>query len=227
MAKIKRQKLVSPVAPAMWPKLNRPDTKFKKEGEYSVQLRFDPKNNEDHKAFLASVKEAEDAAHAKARRDEGDDDLKLAPSVIKPVKEKDESTGKKVATGLYDVKFGMKATVTPRNGEPFTQRPTLFDSKRNILPPDKVQVGHGSELKIAAVVNPWYTAALGAGVSLWLDGVMVMKLVEPGNKSADELFGAADDIDDDTDGFTYTETAVASTAFNEGADDSPEDEEDF
>lgn len=209
MAKVKRQKIVTPVAPCLWPKLNRPDTKFKAEGEYSVKLRFD-KNIPADLEFLKKLKAIEDAEYAKHCDNEGDDSLKRADTIIKQVKEEDEN-GKKQPTDLYDVKFSMKATVTPRNGDPFDQRPSLFDTQRNPLPLDKVLVGHGSHLRIAAIVNSWYTAALGAGISLWLDGVMVVKLVEPGNRSADELFGSEEFEDGSTsDGFTYTESEASS-----------------
>lgn len=221
MAKTKRLKIASPVASCLWPKLNKPDTKFKQEGEYSVKLRFD-KDMPEHRDYLKALKKIEEDAYALNCENEGDDNLKRADSVIKQVKEEDEK-GKKQPTNFYDVKFSLKATVTPRNGDPFTQRPTLFDTKRNILPLDQVLVGHGSELRIAATVNPWYTAALGAGISLWLDGVMVHKLVEPGTRSADDLFGASEYDETDDDGFTYN--AANASSFGSPTDSNEQTEE--
>ena len=48
-------KFVSPKGTAGYPKLTRPDTKFKAEGEYSTTLTM---NEKDGKAFLDKIKEA-------------------------------------------------------------------------------------------------------------------------------------------------------------------------
>lgn len=48
-------KYVSPKGTAGYPKLTRPDTKFKAEGEYSTTLTM---NEKDGKAFLEQIKEA-------------------------------------------------------------------------------------------------------------------------------------------------------------------------
>lgn len=48
-------KYVSPKGTAGYPKLTRPDTKFKAEGEYSTSLTLDEK---DGKAFLETIKQA-------------------------------------------------------------------------------------------------------------------------------------------------------------------------
>lgn len=48
-------KYVSPKGTAGYPKLTRPDTKFKAEGEYSTALTL---NEKDGKAFLETIKEA-------------------------------------------------------------------------------------------------------------------------------------------------------------------------
>ena len=79
-------KYVSPKGNASYPKLTRPDTKFKAEGEYSTSLIL---NEKDGKAFLETLKEA-------AVEELGN---KAAQGAQYPVKEED---------GQYVVKFKSK-----------------------------------------------------------------------------------------------------------------------
>jgi hypothetical protein len=79
-------KFVSPKGNASYPKLTRPDTKFKAEGEYTTGLVL---NEKDGKAFLETLKEA-------AVEELGN---KAAQGAQYPVKEED---------GKYIVKFKSK-----------------------------------------------------------------------------------------------------------------------
>lgn len=88
-------------------------------------------------------------------------------------------------TGEYIIKYKMKAQFQYK-GKTITQRPTLFDAKKTKLAED-TKIGGGSVIRVAAEVNPYYTPALGAGISLRLKGVQVLELRTYGESSADSL----------------------------------------
>jgi hypothetical protein len=106
-----------------------------------------------------------------------------------------------VKTGEVDFKFKLKHRVETRRGDTFIQTVALFDGKGT---PMRDQIGGGSMLRVRGQMNPWFTASLGFGVSLWVNAVQVKELVEASGGSTAESFGfgAMDG------GFTTSEEAV-------------------
>ena len=68
--------------------------------------------------------------------------------------------------------------------EYFKQRPALFDNELKPISSD-ITIWGGSILRVSFQPHPWYTPALGAGVSLRLKSVQVKDLVEGGGQSAE------------------------------------------
>ena len=167
---------VTPVGIAAWPRLNDPDTKFKPEGEFRVQLVLNPERNKDHAKFLSQLQETYEEAYKEACAAEKKPKLKRVPLSIKPETDKD---GNETGTGNVLVKFSMKHNITSKKtGESYAMRPTLQDSAGKTVSPMKCRVGGGSTIRVAFTLNPFYTAGLGAGLSLRLVGVQIIKLVE-------------------------------------------------
>lgn len=184
---------VTPAGVAIFPRVNKPDTKFKAEGVYSTRMAFKPEAIEDFiakytetldefevttRAALTEVAEGKDKKKAKAAKDNL---VSLSRNEIgKPeVGDDGEETGRIV------INFKLNASYTNEKGETKTFQPKLFDSKGNKT---TVDVWGGSVLKIAGTVNPYYSAKDNEiGVSFRLSGVKIIKLVTKGGQTADSM----------------------------------------
>ena len=182
MANQQKQRLTSPKGVAMYPSLDKPDTKFDTAGKYNVKLRI-PK--EECEEFMKTIKAVFDANYADAVEKHGDN-VKKANLPFKP----HEEEGKK--TGDIVFNFAMKARGTSKDGTQWEQRPKIFGPAGELIPAAQVpKIGGGSVLKVNHHVDGWYTAIAGAGVSLRLRGVQVIELVEYGGGGTAEDFGFA------------------------------------
>jgi hypothetical protein len=162
-------RFTTPVGTALWPHLNEPDTKFDKDGSYSVNLVLNKEETENIKSKLSEVlQEFISSGESKTN--------KKAPL---PIKEDKDQDGK--PTGNYQIKFKLRAVGQSR-GERWEQRPALFDSQ---LQPCTDVIGNGSRIKVGAEVVPYSTAMAGTGVSLRLKAVQVIELSNGGGASAD------------------------------------------
>ena len=85
-------------------------------------------------------------------------------------------------TGSTVFKFKTKAQITTKDGKIIPNRVAIFDSKGT--PMTDCNVWSGSEMKVSAELVPYYTAMVGAGVSMRLRAVQITKLVEGGNGNA-------------------------------------------
>ena len=199
MTKSKNPRFTSPAGIAQYPYLNKPDTKFNPDGEYKCKLELTAGQAQDIVTFLD---EQHEAAIAQAKKDPKNAGKKIKEGSI-PY-EVNEDTGK------VTISFKLKAKVTPKNGEPFEQRPAIFDAKGK--PMQDAKIGGGTKMKVAYEANPYYTAIAGASVSLRLKAVQVIDLVEfSGGASADAFgFGEeegyeAEDTPAEQNGFTSEE----------------------
>ena len=120
---------ISELGEAIYPHLNRPDVKFNENGEYKVNLKIPEAKAKDmiavyEKAIQDSISEAEAKLNGKK--------VKLAP---KPYS---------IENGNVIFKYKMKATgVNRKTKEPFSQRPALFDAKKNPLNPSSCSIWGG------------------------------------------------------------------------------------
>ena len=155
---------ISELGEAIYPHLNRHDVKFNENGEYKVNLKVPEDKAKGmialyEKAIQSSISEAEQKLNGKK--------VKLAP---KPYSVED---------GFAVFKYKMKATgINRKTKEPFSQRPALFDAKKNPLNPSSCNIWGGSKMKIAYVLRSYYSPALGAGVTAQLKAVQIIELVE-------------------------------------------------
>lgn len=187
-------RITSPLGTAIYPRLNTPDTKFDADGVYSVDLEMDP-TSKDVAAFIDNLKKVADAAYKETCDSKGGKKLKRADL---PIKETED--------GNIRIKFKLKAKAG--NAEKsWAQKPVLFDSQGTAMqtPPN---VGSGSKIKVAFEIVPFFTAMVGAGVSLRMKAVQICELREytPGDNFDAYGFKA-------TDGFVISNaTEAASTA---------------
>tara|TARA_R100001460_G_scaffold2262_7_gene7497 strand:+ start:2992 stop:3597 length:606 start_codon:yes stop_codon:yes gene_type:complete len=153
-------RFTTPVGTALWPHLNEPDTKFDKDGSYSVKLILNKEDTQNIKTKLSAVLE-EFVSSGESKSN------KKAPM---PIKEDTDKDGK--PTGDYQIKFKLRAVGQSR-GERWEQRPALFDSQGQ---PCSDLIGNGSKIKVGAEVVPYSTAMAGTGVTLRLKAVQVIEL---------------------------------------------------
>ena len=153
-------RLTTDVGTALWPHLNEPDTKFDKDGSYSVNLILNKEGTEKIKSVMAQVLEEFIAS--------GDANTKKSAPM--PIKEDTDKEGK--PTGDYQIKFKLKAVGQSR-GERWEQRPALFDSSGQ---PMHEVIGNGSKIAVGCEVIPYSTAMAGTGVTLRLKAVFVIDL---------------------------------------------------
>ena len=154
---------ISEIGEAIYPHLNKPDVRFSEAGEYKVTLKV---AKSDATAMLKLYNSAIEDALKLAEQNHKGKGIKNAP---KPFTEEDK---------FVFFKFKMKATgVNQKTKEKFSQRPQLFDAKKNPIPLSTIIWG-GSKMRVAFNLVPYYTPMLGAGVTARLKAVQVIELVE-------------------------------------------------
>jgi len=218
---MERTQIVSPKGIAVYPRLSKPDTKFNPNGEYSIRLKLDT-GEETVQAFIAKIEEAtgeackwaeellnEKAASAKTPQKKGEAKKKLetlgpAKSPIKPVLDEEGNE-----TRFVEVRFKANAQFTGKDGEIIKARPALKGPKRETLDADKVLVGGGSVVRVAALMYPYYSEKDNvAGISFRLQATQVIEL-HHGSGGGDFGFDEEDGELDIADGASAADTAAA------------------
>ena len=155
---------VTEVGKAIYPHLNKPDTRFQKEGVYKVTLELSPVNA---KNLLKHI----------------DDGIKLATKDSKSNKTA-QLPYKTDENGNMQFNFKCKASGVSKTGQNWEQKPKVFDSKGTSISKD-ILVWGGTTMKVAYEIIPYSNNMLGSGVSLRLKAVQVHELVSGGGASAD------------------------------------------
>ena len=158
-----QQTNLSEIGEAIYPHLNKPDVRFSEARESKVTLKV---AKSDATAMLKLYNSAIEDALKLAEQNHKGKGIKNAP---KPFTEEDN---------YVFFKFKMKATgVNQKTKEKFSQRPQLFDAKKNPIPLSTIIWG-GSKMRVAFNLVPYYTPMLGAGITARLKAVQVISLVE-------------------------------------------------
>lgn len=200
MSKVKNPRYTTPAGIAQYPYLTKPDTKFNPDGEYKISVEIPGAAAQDIVTFLD---EQFAASVAKAKKE----------NPGKKIKEGDVPYSVNDDTGKVTIRFKLKAKVTPKQGDPFEQRPALFDAKGKPIGPD-AKIGGGSKVKVAYELVPYYTAIAGAGVSLRLKAVQVIDLVEFSGGASSEAYGFGEE-----EGYEAEDTPAAQNGFAEETSD--------
>ena len=206
--KEKYETFVSPKGIAIWPKLTVPDTKFKEEGEYTVKLAFTP-SDKGVQTFLDDLQ---------ARFDQFVEETKaeIGPAKAKKLKLNDPFTeevdDEGNETGRVLVKFKANAQYKNKQGQIVKRTLRIFDAKGNPLasPPN---IGNDSVLKVSYSVGT-YSTPQGTGITLYINAVQIVELVEYGAGGGDaKAYGFGEE-----DGYT-SEAAAAGFSDDSDADD--------
>ena len=165
---------VTDVGKAIYPHLNKPDTRFQKEGVYKVTLELTPDNS---KSLIKNI----------------DDGLQLAKKDSKSNKTASLPYKTDEETGNLQFNFKCKASGQTKTGQTWEQKPKVFDSKGTPISKD-ILVWGGTTMKVAYEIIPYSNNMLGSGVSLRLKAVQVHDLVSGGGASADS-YGFKEEAD--------------------------------
>ena len=172
MAKAVREKIVSPKGVAVYPRLNKPDTKFDADGVYKTGLRVDP-NDPQAAAFLKKMEDF-GAANGKTK-----------------MPFKDEAGDDGAPTGMVIVNYKVAAKWPDRDGEVGESRkPALVDAGKNSI---TANVGGGSVLRISGQMSTY--DGFGGGVSLSPIAVQVLDL-KSWNAGVDDFEDEAEPVSD-------------------------------
>lgn len=186
--KEKQKPVISPKGVAKYAWLNKPDTKFKDAGEYKVTLVMSKEAAEPMMKLLAPLHKKAVAA-AKANPKNKNKTLTTWPFYKDVLDDNGDETG--------EVEFNFKRTasgISKKTQKPWSIVPDLFDAKGRPLPADAKVYG-GSIIKVAFTVGA-YDKPVGNGISLRLESVQVIKLVEGSGRSATS-YGFDDEGDDE------------------------------
>ena len=190
---------VSVVGESIYPHLNRPDVRFNDWGEYKVTLKV---RKQDAQSMVKLIDQAIEENLATAEKEAKGKKITPAP---KPYKQEGDN---------IFFKFKMRASGTnKKTNEKFSQRPALFDAKKNPIPASQ-SIWGGSLMKVAYQLIPYNSPAIGAGVSARLKAAQIIKLVE----------GKDQNVFKEEDGF---ETAKTEEKINSHAKTSVQESSDF
>lgn len=209
----KTVKYMLPTGIAIFPRLNEPDKKFKKEGEYSAKVRLSPD------VFPADLLASLEAL-LEEKRQEVIADLtakkhgaKIKSLSVRPIltPETDKESGEE--TGFVLVNSKMKASGVTKAGKAWTREPRIFDSKGKRLT-NVPSIWGGSEIKVAGEAFAYYAAKENeVGISFQLEAVQIIKLVSGKERSASDYgFGEEEGGYADTSEFDDTTAAGGDTA---------------
>lgn len=173
--------LTTPRSTWVYPHLNKPDFKFKKEGKYTVKQRY-LETDPEVEAFFTKLEAMRDeflAAEVKRLKDDKKAALAAeikAGEVRRP--ERDQETGE--LTGYLTLVASMNASGVREDGTPWSQKPAIFDAKGNLLNNPPFITG-GTEGKVSAVFDPYLdNKTKEVGIGIRLKGVQILKLVSGG-----------------------------------------------
>lgn len=151
--------LTTPRCKLNYPWLNRPDTTFDADGAYATNGVF---SKRDAKSMMALC----DKVHEKAQI-KFEDVNKKGKEASLPYFENDD--------GDIEFKFTQKAVIKNKKGETFKKTVAVLDSKRR---PVVANIGRDTIAIIAFEPVPYYHPSQGAGCTLRLKAVQIIKLVE-------------------------------------------------
>jgi hypothetical protein len=156
----------TPVGTVEWAHLITPDTKYKEEGQYKLDLIM---SSADAQPVIDAIAEKYDAFYAAQLEETGKSKLKRYDL---PWEEND---------GDVKFRFRRKAVIQTKKG-PWDRRPSVTDKNGQEI---TQRISNGSKARVAFELYFWNTPTLGVGVTLQPCFVRVEELVE--YKSAGDI----------------------------------------
>lgn len=216
------------IGEAVYPHLTKADTRFNADGLFHTKVKFDGDTNltkkvgkevtpggtmldllgKEHEAAIKIGKKK----HAEAMK--GKKSKKQMKIADLPLEENEDGTV------VYN--FKMRHHIKTKSGDEWFQTPKIFDAKGQLFKP-KSGIFSGSKLKVAFTIHPFYTAQVGAGVTLRLRAVQVVDLVEGQGVSAESYGFDEEEGYEAPDSNPFEEEEESNTGVDpDGDDDGPD-----
>jgi hypothetical protein len=213
---------------AYYPHLNKPDDRYNPDKpEYKISIIYE--NEEAASSMLELIKEAQAQAVEAAVAQAADEakkkgkkfneerfraSLKLAQLPIKEELDEDGDPTGRIIVGP----FKMRAKGSTRDGREWERQCPVFDGAGKPIDTEKVSIWGGSIVNVCFYIDTFYTAGLGAGVSLKLEAVQVLELRSGNTAKTAASFG----FSTDGEGLTQDDDDEADeTSEDTGEDDCP------
>jgi len=181
----------------LFPHLVEPDTKFVPTGVFDTKIVLGPGEKRD--AIIKAIDEAREAIYAEKVK-EHRDNKKIVVKRAEDIPYQPETDDEGNPTGNIVLHAKMKHVVEPKDGEPWTQTPDLYDrSAERYKAPITIRPWTGTIARIAFEIVPYFTVKLGAGVTLRLKSAQILALVEGSEKTA-EYYGYEPEPEDPQEG---------------------------
>lgn len=219
----KLQRVTTPRGTFKYPRLIEPDTKFDADGVFKVTLILSEEDSEDLRATLDAAMEA---SFEQAKKDNPKKAKKIKMADAPYSEELDEDGNE---TGNWEFRFKLSAVGKDRkSGRTWKNRVMIFDGKRTPIKKG-ISVWGGTEGKVSFDISPFFTDLIGAGISLRLRAVQIIKLVSGGDSDDPDQYGFDEDVED---GYEFDENDVTdqdytATESDDTAGDDEDDDPDF
>lgn len=209
---IKFPRVTTPIGASLFTNVDKPDTKWKPEGEYRARILL---NATEHAEFLATLDQmALDSFEHECKTLKPA--MKKVSEVASPYAVEFDSEGQE--TGNVIVSASLRAEYTDKKtGRTYTSVPAVFDSaypKPNPVEREGLVIGNGSLIRISMDPRSYYMpSSKKGGVSFRLRAIQVIELksysgnadsygfggIEGGFQSQSQTSGSASASDDDDD----------------------------
>lgn len=185
------QRVIIGPARGEWFHLAEPDTKFKPEGEYKVTLR---PTAEAMAPYFDQMKRILEAALPIYQEVENDEAKKKGK---KPKELKASDTQPwlncEMEDGTVTVKLKTSATFQDKKTGAIEEKNVpVVDSFGKYLTKEQIadlRIGNGTEVRAVVTMRPYHMITSGVGISLRLEKVQIVKLVQYGGNGMDNEFG--------------------------------------
>lgn len=188
----KYPKFTTPKGTLSWPAFAAPDTRFKEGGEWKTKIILEA--SDEANALVEKLEELAAESLAQAKKDNPGKRVKQADM---PFSRDDDGNI------IISAKQGASG-ISKKSGKPWTWTLPLFDAAGQPIKGKRPKVGNGSVGRITFEASPFYTALIGAGITLRLQAAQIIKLEEFGGGNA-ESYG----FDKEEDGYTHSEDNTA------------------
>ncbi len=219
--KIKIGKLVTPIGVARYPHLVIPDTKWKPEGEYKVDLVL---TGEQAEALRPKLEALHDKGFEELKKEHYGD----APNSPKakrlkkenlPLKPQEDEEGNE--TGAYLLACKRGASGEKKDGTTWKAKIDIVDSAGKKMSKEGLSIWGGSKLRVDVDVMAWFSPKDNVvGLKLEIVGVQIIELVAGGGER-ESSFGAVEG------GYVADEDGGRTSGFSDSdEDDDVADEDD-
>lgn len=190
LAALEQRVIIGP-ARGEWFHLAEPDTKFKPEGEYKVTLRPEAGAMRPYFEQMKSILEAALPLYQEIE----DEEAKKKGKKPKQVKASDTQPWLdcEMEDGTVTVKLKTAATFqSKKTGGIEEKNVPVVDSFGKYLSKEQIaalKIGNGTEVRAVVTLRPYHMVTSGVGISLRLEKIQIVKLVQYGGNGMDNEFG--------------------------------------